>query len=807
MFTLSIIAYISLAIIIYIYLGYPIFLWILSTIAPAAKIKKGNILPQVTMIISCYNEEKVLPEKLANSFALDYPKNLLEIIVVSDESSDRTDEIALAHHAQGVKLIRQEGRLGKTMGLNLAVPQAKGEIIVFSDANAMYHTDAIKKLVENFADPTVGYVVGEAQYIDPGQTSAGSNEDTYWQYEIFIKTMESRIHSMVGGDGAIYAVRKELYEQLKQTDINDFVNPLQIIAKGFRGIYEPLAICQEEAAGSFEKEFKRKARIVNRAFTGLLRVKEVMNPLRTGFFALEVISHKLLRWFAPFFLLTFALSSMALAFTGQPVFRAITTLILVGLALSILGFWGASTKKTWPSFLFLPYYFTAVNFASISGIIKSLKGDVQVTWDTVRSETEVKNPRNKTICYLFYCTLSAMLVLISWFGTTYGINQTIELLFWGILALISYVYFGYPAILFTWSRISNKPLNKKEIILDVTILICAYNEEEIIEQKIKNSIELDYPQERLHIVIASDGSSDRTPEIIEKYTNHQITFYNYKNRSGKIGALLKTMPQIDSEIVVFSDANTIYAQDALKKLVRNFADHTVGAVSADVVLQNDETSFGQSESVYYLYERWIQHKETQIGSIIGADGGMYAIRRKLFTPPSPDIILDDFVISMNIALQNYRVVYDEEAKGFEKNAISHKSEFIRKSRVIAGCMQSIKRCEGVPGFHQPGLLFCYLSHKFLRWAVPVFLVLLFITNAYLALYANYGYFKLIMSGQLFFYILAITGYLTRNSSCGKLFSIPFYFCLENSAALYGIYKGLLNKQSVTWQTFAREKQK
>lgn len=799
------IAYISLAIVVYIYLGYPIVLWILATTFPARQIKKGNIRPKVSLIISCYNEEEVLSEKLRNSLSLDYPRDLLEIIVVSDGSSDRTDEFALAYKSEGVKLIRQEGRLGKTMGLNLAVPQAQGDIIVFSDANAIYETNALIRLVENFADQTVGYVVGEAQYVDSGCTAASSNEDTYWQYEIFIKKLESRIHSMVGGDGAIYAVRKKLYEQLKSTDINDFVNPLQIIAKGYRGIYEPTAVCREEAAGTFNKEFKRKIRIVNRAFTGLLRVSRVMNPFDSGIFSFEIISHKLLRWFAPFFLTIFALSSLTLSFYDFKIFQFFTTLNIMGVLLGLFGFLVADKGKDWPRVLFLPYYFVAVNFASMIGIIKSLRGDVQVTWDTVRTVTTQKKLHNKTIYYLFYLSLSLLIFLLVFVGSTYGKIYTFEVFFWSLTLLIFYVYFGYPAVIFFWSRLTRRAVIQKAASPTVTMLICAFNEEYVIEEKVMNSLSIDYPNEKLQIVIASDGSWDRTAEIVKKYVNDKLILINYKERRGKMGTLLESVPKINSEILIFSDANTMYSPDAISKIVCNFSDPTVGAVSGDVILQNAGTSLGASESIYYSYERWIQKKETQIGSIIGADGGMYAIRRELFVPPSANIILDDFVISMNVALQGYRVVYDHRAKGYEINNICHKDEYLRKSRVIAGGIQSVKQGEGVPPFEEPGLLICYLSHKFLRWIAPIFLVLLFFVNIYLVSNANKSLYMFMFTGQMVFCILAIFGFWNRNAKSNKLLAIPFYFFLENAAALYGIYKGLLNIQSVKWITYGRIK--
>jgi cellulose synthase/poly-beta-1,6-N-acetylglucosamine synthase-like glycosyltransferase len=770
------------------------------------KVNKDSITPKVTMIISCYNEENVLAEKLQNSLGLDYPHDLLEVLVVSDGSTDKTDEIAKAYQEQGVRLIRQEGRLGKTMGLNLAVPEATGDIIVFSDANAMYQADAVRRLIENFADTSVGYVVGEAQYAEPGQTAASSNENSYWNYEIFIKKMESNLHSVVGGDGAIYAIRKELYEELKRTDINDFVNPLQIIVKGYRGIYEPSAIALESAAGSFSKEFGRKGRIVNRAFTGLLRVKEVMNPFTTGFFAFQIISHKLLRWLIPFFLLSFGVSSLSLAILGNSFGHILVALTVLASVLSLMGWWGQDREKNFPAVLFLPYYFSVVNLAAFIGILQSLRGDVQVTWNTVRSDTRAKGIHNRTVPVILVLSILCLTTVVGLIGVYAGCLHAVNFLFWFSICAVSYVYLGYPVVLYFWSKVKPKLHDADDAYLPtVTVLVCAYNEEKVIKEKIENSLDLDYPVGKLKIVIASDGSTDKTPEIISKYLDDRLVFYNYDTRFGKIGVILNTIPKIASEIIVFSDANTMYLRSAIRMLIRNFADPVVGAVSGDVTLQNEETSFGESESAYYVYERWIQQAESKIGSMVGADGAMYAIRRDLFIEPSKKTILDDFVISMNVALQGYRVVYDSEAKAYEGNTISHKSEFLRKSRIIAGAVQTLLLCEGGPSFRQPQLLFCYLSHKLLRWIVPCLLVVCLTANIILYYSSANIIFSVFLIFQGAFYILAVLGYWNRRNTLGRLFSIPFYFCLVNGAALYGLYKGVFNKQKVTWEVFSRER--
>ncbi|MCF4007810.1 glycosyltransferase family 2 protein [Rheinheimera sp. UJ63] len=380
---------ICLLIPLYVYCGYPLLLWLLSRLKPALPEPAFDRTKKVTLVVSCYNEAGVIAEKLENALALDYPKELLDILVLSDGSDDDTDTIVKSFADHGVRLLRQEGRLGKTMGLNMALEHTDADYVVFSDANAMYQIDAILQLVRFFQLPEVGYVVGAALYTDGKDNAAAANEDLYWRYELKLKLWESRLHSVVGGDGAIYAIRRSLWQPLQQKDINDFVNPLQIVAQGYRGIFTPTARCYEETAGDFTKEAKRKERIVNRSVRGLMRVKAVMNPFYNGWFSFEVISHKLLRWLLPYFACIGLVGSAFLAAQQQILFQlVIAGALLVFIAATIGGF-----RRSSPSLAIwfaMPYYLLMVNYFAMRGVVKALQGQTQVTWSSVRPSNQVR---------------------------------------------------------------------------------------------------------------------------------------------------------------------------------------------------------------------------------------------------------------------------------------------------------------------------------------------------------------------------------------------------------------------------------
>jgi exosortase len=346
------------------------------------RINTGEITPRVTLIISAYNEGKSIGEKLENSLALNYPQERLEILVVSDASTDGTDEVVNRYRPMGIRLIWQLERQGKTAGLNRAVSEASGEIVVFSDANALYHPDAIRKLVRNFNDPDIGYVTGDSRYILDAASGVSLNEGLYWQYERLLKRLETMTGSMVGADGAIYALRRSLYQELHKADINDFVNPLQVIARGFRGVYEPEAICYENTTVRFEEEFRRKVRIISRSWRGLWRVRQVLNPFQYGLFSWMVVSHKLLRWLVPFFLVTAMISNFFLFSVGD-VYRSLFFAQGAFYMIATAGF--IFTKQNISSrFLNLVYYFCLMNVASMIGVAKGIMGTSHVIWEPER---------------------------------------------------------------------------------------------------------------------------------------------------------------------------------------------------------------------------------------------------------------------------------------------------------------------------------------------------------------------------------------------------------------------------------------
>lgn len=380
---IKLIFWLSLIVSLYIYIGYPALLSFVRLFYRRKRHPDHACFPLVTLIVSAYNEEKVIGEKIRNALSLDYPSDRLEIMVVSDASSDKTDDIVRQFKDRGVKLIRMPERRGKTFGLNKAVQEARGEILVFSDANAIYDKNALKELVKFFADATVGYVVGKAEYYENLDKLAGKQENIYWKYELKIKELESDINSVVGGDGAIYAVRKDLYEPLAADDINDFVNPLQVICKGYQGVFNPNAVCREDAAGDFEKEFYRKKRIVNRSWRAVLKMRCILNPFKSGLFWWELFSHKILRWYWWLFAILLLISNILLYPAGA--FYRVFLLAQLGFyLLVVVGWLGMKFRINLPSILMVPFYFIEVHIASMIGIFESFFGKKYQTWNTAR---------------------------------------------------------------------------------------------------------------------------------------------------------------------------------------------------------------------------------------------------------------------------------------------------------------------------------------------------------------------------------------------------------------------------------------
>jgi len=370
----------------YVYIGYPVLVGILAWLFPrAGKIADAGE-PSVSLIVSAFNEAPVIAAKLENALALEYPRDRLEIMVISDSSDDGTDEIVQQFSARGVRLLRQEPRMGKAAGLNLGVSEARGQILVFSDANAMYQPDAVRRLVRHFSNSKVGYVVGNARYDEKGRESASAqSEGLYWKLETHLKKMESRFASVIGGDGAIYAIRRELYSPLVPTDINDFLNPLQIVTRGYSGVFEPAAVCYEEAAENFGQEYRRKVRIISRSLNALRRIPQVLNPLQNTRHWFLLVSHKVLRWFAPFFMILCFAASLAL--WQSPFYKSAALLQLFFYALALVG-WIWRPKNKIGKILSLVFYFCMVNLASLVGCIKCFRGDLSGKWAPPRQKAQ-----------------------------------------------------------------------------------------------------------------------------------------------------------------------------------------------------------------------------------------------------------------------------------------------------------------------------------------------------------------------------------------------------------------------------------
>jgi cellulose synthase/poly-beta-1,6-N-acetylglucosamine synthase-like glycosyltransferase len=369
------------ALILYVYAGYPALLALLRLMGAGRAVAASACEPRVSLLVSAFNEADVIAAKIRNSLALDYPRDKLEIIVISDASDDDTDAIVRQFAHERVRLLRMAERGGKTLGLNAGVRAAGGDIVVFSDANAMYLPDAVRTMVRNFADAQVGAVVGESTYASAAG-GAQQSESLYWKYETAIKLLESRIGSVVGGDGAIYAIRRTLYRDMRADALSDFVNPMQIVMGGHRCIYEPEARSVEDAAESFEKEFRRKVRIVNRAWRATWSLPALMNPFRFGLFSLQLVSHKLLRWLMPLFLAVFLVLSALLA-DRSPLYGAIFAIQALLYVLAALGYF-VRGNASMPRAMAVPFYFCLVNIASARGIIEAYRGRTYTTWTTPR---------------------------------------------------------------------------------------------------------------------------------------------------------------------------------------------------------------------------------------------------------------------------------------------------------------------------------------------------------------------------------------------------------------------------------------
>jgi cellulose synthase/poly-beta-1,6-N-acetylglucosamine synthase-like glycosyltransferase len=369
------------AVILYAYVGYSLTILLLGQFI-RRPIRRAGIEPRVTYLITAYNEEKSIRAKLEQVLSLDYPHEKLEIIVASDGSTDRTDDIVRQFAGHRVRLVRVEGRVGKTETQNCAVREATGEMIIFSDATTFYEKSAIRNLVRNYADPEVGAVSGRYEYRNPTGGAIGFGSILFWKYENLIKTLQTRIRTITGCCGCIYSVRRELYEPLPADIISDLVEPLKILEKGYRIVFEPEAIAFEETTEKTGEEFSMRVRVVTRGMRGLWYMRKLFNPLRYAFVSFQLFSHKVLRWLVPVFLFILLASNLWLL-GSSPFYDVTAALQLAFYAVALLGFLAERMHVTL-RLLTIPLYFVTVNAAALVAMYSLWRGHKAVTWETVR---------------------------------------------------------------------------------------------------------------------------------------------------------------------------------------------------------------------------------------------------------------------------------------------------------------------------------------------------------------------------------------------------------------------------------------
>ncbi len=377
------------------------------------------------------------------------------------------------------------------------------------------------------------------------------------------------------------------------------------------------------------------------------------------------------------------------------------------------------------------------------------------------------------------------------------------IIFWLSVGMIFYTYIGYPALLAVMARLWPRPVQTAVHTPTVTLLIAAYNEEEMITHKIENSLALDYPPERLQILVAADGSTDRTAQLAAAYAHQNVLLNDEPARRGKMAAINRAMPRATGEIVLFSDANNFYQANALRELVKPFADASVGAASGAKVIAKGDGVLGESEGLYWRYESFIKEKETAVHSSVGVAGEMLAIRRCLFEPPPDDVINDDFYMAARLLHRGYRVVYVPAARSIERISPTAQDEMARRARIVAGRYQAIWRSRETVPWKRPLLAWQIVSHKFLRPLVPLAMITAWGANLLLAFRAR-PLARLLLLLQIGFYGTAVLGsYFHPGGKLGKILYLPTYLVHSNLAALLGLGRFLVGKQTTRWQRVPR----
>jgi poly-beta-1,6-N-acetyl-D-glucosamine synthase len=389
---------------------------------------------------------------------------------------------------------------------------------------------------------------------------------------------------------------------------------------------------------------------------------------------------------------------------------------------------------------------------------------------------------------------------------------SLTLAFWISFSILFYSYLGYGIILYALVKIKRTISPPKECLLyqaddlpPITVLVAAFNEQEYIIDKIKNTFSLFYPHEKLHILIVTDGSSDSTPELVKAYP--AITLLHQPERQGKIAAVQRAMPFVSTDLVVFTDANTMLNKEALLKIVRHYQDEKVGAVAGEKRIYSKEKEGANSagEGIYWKYESALKRWDSELYSVVGAAGELFSIRKSLFEQVPHDTLIEDFYLTLRIAQQGYQVRYEPEAYALEGPSASIGEELKRKIRIAAGGIQAVVRLKSLLNpFRYGTLSFQYISHRVLRWTLaPLALLFLLVSNLALA-WKGEVFYQVVLLLQVIFYTSVLLGKACETRQLKiKAFFVPYYFFIMNYAVYKGFFRFLKGSQSVLWEKAKR----
>lgn len=381
--TIFFVFWIGIAIVVYTYVGYGLIIYILNKLIGRNKNtdnQADGFYPEVTLMVAAYNEERFIESKIINSLSLDYPADKLNLWIVADGSTDKTVE--MAQKFPTVTTFHSQERKGKIHAVNRVMKSVKTPIVIFSDANTVLNTDAIKNIARHFKDEKVGGVAGEKQIVDnKSDNASGSGEGMYWKYESALKKMDSNLTTAIGAAGELFALRTELYHETEpDTLIEDFVTSMRIVAKGYRFVYEPEAYAIETASATIKDEWKRKVRISAGGIQAIIRLPELLNPFRYGLICWQYVSHRVLRWTLAPLALPIILISNIFLFNQSLLYKACLFGQLVFYSVALLGHLLKDKKISIKGF-FVPYYFSMMNLSVFAGVARLIRKQQSVVWE------------------------------------------------------------------------------------------------------------------------------------------------------------------------------------------------------------------------------------------------------------------------------------------------------------------------------------------------------------------------------------------------------------------------------------------